>query len=526
MPPQGLLGTGLDRRISETLFCPDADPGAFRTPKSRSTIDYFLISDRMATAVGEVKTVEGSGVKCHVPVQVIFKPEMAMLRALHVRMPPKLPTQRVFGPIPPPLDWTAPLAMTQASLEAARANSSDLGDWMEKAYAAWANKAEEELEAFTGGVLPKRGERAKRPKLVWRSILPEKRRTPCFPERAAIIWLRGITAEVQRIAGVLDKLDGEHDEPRGTAPNADDPMGNMQPESVNIFPHHDLHADADDDAADDDAMRDDTLNEDEHPRSERRGRGPPTDRVHCMRVLDDIAASLVADFPEGTPTDHFMQSMADITALVDSIRGGDGTLLHDGLPPHRRMRADDLRERLDAIVSRVERVEDKVATNAWKQWIREDFDAGARRAHACTRLPQEAVPTAAKMQGGTMSSRPEALLGAQRDKFRAHWRPADGAYHYKWPSRDELPLQSPGHLRETALTFPWKTASTFDGFHPRQLADLTDDALTTLATLLQAVEVSGRWPRQVRMVMTPLLPKPKGGFRPIGLMAGVYRLWA
>ncbi len=529
MSPHDLLATEIDRRVSATVFYPDGERGTFRTAKACSTIDFLLISDRIAAAVEEVRMVEGTGVKCHVPVQVAFKPRMAQLRALHVRQPPKLATQRVYGPLPPPLDWRTPTEMAQAALEAARADAPDLTTWLEKAYAVWADKAEEELEAFTGTQLPKGGERAKRPRLVWRSVMPEKRRQETFPERAALVWLRGIVAEVQRITSVFDegdaagrhgdqvREDGDEDAalPNGDGGTDDDdtPCGYLHADD-----DYDLHAHGEPGGEELDGGRAETW--------ERRARGPPMARDHCLRVLEDIAESLVKDTPRGSPTDSFSAVIEEVTALVDSIRGATDEPWTHGQPAQWRGRADALRLGLDEIVARVEKKEDGEEASRWRKWIQEDFAAGARRAHAYTRLPMEATPTAVKTQGGALSSKPEALLGGQRDKFRAHWKPAAGAYQYKWPTRDELHMLTPDHLRETARSFPWKTACTYDGFHPRQIADLPDEALAALAILLQAVEVSGQWPPQVSLVMTPLLPKPKGGFRPIGLMAGIYRVWA
>ncbi len=63
-------------------------------------------------------------------------------------------------------------------------------------------------------------------------------------------------------------------------------------------------------------------------------------------------------------------------------------------------------------------------------------------------------------------------------------------------------MLDPAHLRGVARTFKRQTAQTYDGFHPRQLGDLSDSALETLATILQAVEITGSWPRQLRLVMT------------------------
>ncbi len=120
-----------------------------------------------------------------------------------------------------------------------------------------------------------------------------------------------------------------------------------------------------------------------------------------------------------------------------------------------------------------------------------------------------------------MSTAPDALLDEQRRRFRGLWRPADRAFRYEWGRADELPRIGAARLREVATSFAHKTAQTYDGFHPRLLAALSDDALEVLATLLQAVEVAGRWPRQISLVVAALLPKPKGGFRPVGILPGV-----
>ncbi len=156
MPPEELLGTEVDRRVSATLFCPDTERGTYRTAKAKSTIDYFLISDRVAAAVDDVATVEGSGVKGYVPVHVMLKPKMTSLRALHIRAPPKLATERVYGPLPMVPDWCLPRTQAKAALEAARADAADVGEWLERAYASWADRAEEELEGFIGVQLPKK----------------------------------------------------------------------------------------------------------------------------------------------------------------------------------------------------------------------------------------------------------------------------------------------------------------------------------------------------------------------------------
>ncbi len=102
---------------------------------------------------------------------------------------------------------------------------------------------------------------------------------------------------------------------------------------------------------------------------------------------------------------------------------------------------------------------------------------GRREQGAClSRLPQEAVPTAAEVPGGGFSSTPMALLDEQRRKYARFWKPAMGPYSYDWSPCEELPIMAPEELRAASRTFKRRAATTFDGFHPRHFAELSDGA--------------------------------------------------
>ena len=55
---------------------------------------------------------------------------------------------------------------------------------------------------------------------------------------------------------------------------------------------------------------------------------------------------------------------------------------------------------------------------------------------------------------------------------------------------------------------------------------LSDASLDALALLLDVIELNGQWPQSINAVVVPLIPKPKGGVRPIGSFSSVYRVWA
>ncbi len=136
--------------------------------------------------------------KGHVPVAMVFKPRATALRALHIRKPPELARDMIYGPLPPPPDPSAARAAAEEALAAARAGKTDVQMYIDKAYARWANLAEEELMLYSGKEVKKAGERARLPRLVWRSIVPERAPRQEYPRAAALAWLRSILGELTR----------------------------------------------------------------------------------------------------------------------------------------------------------------------------------------------------------------------------------------------------------------------------------------------------------------------------------------
>ncbi len=163
---------------------------------------------------------------------------------------------------------------------------------------------------------------------------------------------------------------------------------------------------------------------------------------------------------------------------------------------------------------------------SWKEWLRAGFDRGAKNAHAFMKLPAEWRPSHATLPSGLPSAEPTAILNGQRDKYGKAWAADDDEGRYTWPDRQSLPRLTPAELREASKSFKRATAIAYDGIHCRHYELLSDGALSALGALLEACELLGALPRQTRMVVTPLLDKPKGGFRPIAIYVSLYRLWA
>ena len=64
-----------------------------------------------------------------------------------------------------------------------------------------------------------------------------------------------------------------------------------------------------------------------------------------------------------------------------------------------------------------------------------------------------------------------------------------------------------------------------DTFHPRWFGLLPEETRAQFASFLNYVELIGEWPSQLAITLIKLIPKAKGGKRPIGLLTGLVRLW-
>ena len=97
----------------------------------------------------------------------------------------------------------------------------------------------------------------------------------------------------------------------------------------------------------------------------------------------------------------------------------------------------------------------------------------------------------------------------------------------QWPSDmgEDLPAILVEEPLEAARTFPVETGLGWDQWHPMVITRLSHSTLLLLVTILMQCEQTGDWPAGVALVLIALLPKPDGGFRPIGLLPTPLRLW-
>ncbi len=179
MTPHEIANLGFARETGTSLVASGTPSGTCRTGKSARELDYFFISDAMATGIEGVRAISGTGIRTHLPVEVAFRPRLTSMRAVNIRRPPPITTERIVGPVRQVVDWTEMEAQAK-NLAADAPNEEytieDLHARLGALFSKWADCAEQELAecAFGGQSLPKYGLRGKAPTMVWRSVLPER----------------------------------------------------------------------------------------------------------------------------------------------------------------------------------------------------------------------------------------------------------------------------------------------------------------------------------------------------------------
>ncbi len=118
--PDSVASTGFASHTNgEIVACGDPR-GTCRSPQHASELDYFIVHKLMTVGVKTVATVEGAGTRPHVPVRLEFMPRLTTAKALILRMPPRLGTERIHGPLPPPPPWEKTAAIMRALVRRTR----------------------------------------------------------------------------------------------------------------------------------------------------------------------------------------------------------------------------------------------------------------------------------------------------------------------------------------------------------------------------------------------------------------------
>ena len=195
--------------------------------------------------------------------------------------------------------------------------------------------------------------------------------------------------------------------------------------------------------------------------------------------------------------------------------------------------ADEASAAVEAIrvQAKARQVQDSTRLAAhWKEWAKTVLAQGAGKAHKMMR--RTAAWTASPVQSATgPSTAPLDTLAAQRATWKQLWRGSDHYSPAPFPAQlhdRAVSTRRPSiqQVRAAADTFSIRSASNVDGWIVKQISWLSDDMLDLLCTLFEATSVHGFVPKQASVILMPMLPKPAGGVRLIGVMAAFVRIFS
>ncbi len=578
-PPETLAETGFHDEVGGVIVRPGGGQTTCRTRTSARVLDYFVVTKPLAKGIEGVNAVEATGVKTHLPVQLSFYPRLTSLKALALRKPPNLGVERMCGPRLPPPSWKAIAGELEELIKAARkggrkAVEQDYQRLLER----WADLAEVELQQVTGETTAKAQLRGRRPRLYWRSVLPEK----VQPRTSdSVVALRAIANALMDLQRLTDGRERESEGPRGrgsqfgSAARVRENLATISRDhpahaatqlcqcALGIFDDYDLEAGSG------------GIDSQRHARGSDQAPGESSSENMGIgtrgAVKRDDTGTEGGDTYEGLHGDQLDMEDDPFDNLdLDDDSGfdgdpTDGVTTHEPQPDVVNEEAEESAEcspqreawrdidpathwslrlgQLVKIVAKAERDEERAelrkAVKEWHGWIRSNALKGMKNAHLYSKVPTAWVPSTTLKDGDMVTADPMNLLDGYLDQFGGIWdaEADDGGDGIPLvdcttendcdpPPLEPLPRLEPDELRAVSATFSLGTACTFDGFRMRHFALLTDECLRALAAIFAVAEITGSFPRQLRVLPVPLLPKPKGGHRPIGIFTSPYRLWA
>ena len=165
----------VESNMAAKLVTPDESVGTCVAGKTVSTISHLLIGKDLAAGIKYVRTQMDAPVKTHRPTTVTFHKALVSKKMLVLRPPPRIKTEKPFGPSPEPKDWTGlKNRLGNASELAEKGFDEEAFEELSNAYKNWADLSEQSLCGIVGQTLPKYGLRGCMPVLVWKSVLPQQ----------------------------------------------------------------------------------------------------------------------------------------------------------------------------------------------------------------------------------------------------------------------------------------------------------------------------------------------------------------
>ena len=170
---------------------------------------------------------------------------------------------------------------------------------------------------------------------------------------------------------------------------------------------------------------------------------------------------------------------------------------------------------------------------SWKDWVRESSREHRGWAHKWSTIKEQWKPQRVPA-GSTFTGKPRECIEQERTRLRAVWECSER--QEEWYQADEsdfqlLPAITVEGFMRAVRSFSRRTASTWDGFHPRHYCLLGEAQVEVVLEVIALVERVGVFPTVLQAILARMIPKHKAEehtitYRAIGLLPSLHRLWA
>ncbi len=190
---------------------------------------------------------------------------------------------------------------------------------------------------------------------------------------------------------------------------------------------------------------------------------------------------------------------------------------------------DRLIESIASAMEEEHRLQSASAQEQWRHWVQNSMGVNPGWAHRWSKVSATWRPPRGDLQ---TLGRPTDKLDVEAERLSSIWgcsRSRTQRFRASQSDIDTLPPVTVEELRKAISTFPRNTAHTWDGLHPRHFLLLSDLQLEVVIALMHLIEQVGEMPSCLQGVVATLIPKLKGdseAYRSIGMMPGLYRVWA
>jgi len=433
MEPTELLDINLPEVMDACVMSP-VNAETCVSPATARTIDYFLVHNELRLGVINVITIEDACTRPHRPVQLSIKAGLRGARKKVFRANARIPIDKIIGPVREPPSFAVPMLLAQEALALLREGDHEAGfRAYDTAFAAWASRAEMAAADASDTPHPAHSSRAVKPERIDVPLVPGLSRDGLKP----------------KLVNTLSCLLQHCQEVSAKVVTAFKP-GFSDWSSLRAF----LTIKA----------------------------------TNCREVGGEQAQSQKLRIAE----------LCDAALRLVDARSTNRNNPMDPDPEFIKFScsAAAIRKEISTELEKEKSVVKQAKDKAWDEWREKELSTSAKGAHLFSKAPQAWAPPDIYDDMGAKVTNSTDVLKAEAAKYKALWRAGDAPPDRKYEANAPLGKIVVEKVRRTSRSFKRRTGVAPDGWHPRHLALLPDEALEVLIVLYEILEESGHLPSQ------------------------------